>query len=161
MKKNNKGFSLVELIVVVLILGILAVAVTPQIMNWINKSKIAKDESYAGAVATAIESVTLEYVGKNFNSAIATKIEISKDTSATPNKVVLKGMKQGTTTFAAPITSPAPAKGSFDQYLLDVITMIGEDKLAVPEQSNMKKYIITITPNASTSTVGVKVEATN
>ena len=52
MKKNNKGFSLAELIVVVLILGILAVAVTPQIMNWVNKSKVGKDEMYAGNIAT-------------------------------------------------------------------------------------------------------------
>jgi type IV pilus assembly protein PilA len=63
LKKENKGFSLVELIVVVLILGILAVAVTPQIMNWIDKSKENKDLSYAGSVATAVESVALEYYG--------------------------------------------------------------------------------------------------
>lgn len=63
LKKENKGFSLVELIVVVLILGILAVAVTPQIMNWIDKSKDNKDLSYAGSVATAVESVALEYYG--------------------------------------------------------------------------------------------------
>ena len=64
MKKNNKGFSLAELIVVVLILGILAVAVTPQIMNWVNKSKVGKDEMYAGNIATAAESVALEHLGK-------------------------------------------------------------------------------------------------
>ena len=43
MKKNNKGFSLVELIVVVLIMAIVAVALAPQIMKWVQNSRIATD----------------------------------------------------------------------------------------------------------------------
>jgi prepilin-type N-terminal cleavage/methylation domain-containing protein len=53
MKKNNKGFSLVELIVVVLIMGILAVALTPQVMKWVDKSRIAADKDTIQAVKTA------------------------------------------------------------------------------------------------------------
>lgn len=44
-KKNNKGFSLVELIVVVLILGILAVALAPQVMKWVDKAKENSDKN--------------------------------------------------------------------------------------------------------------------
>jgi len=43
MKKNNKGFSLVELIVVILIMAILGVALTPQVMKWVNNSRISSD----------------------------------------------------------------------------------------------------------------------
>lgn len=43
--KDNKGFSLVELIVVVLIMGILAVALTPQVLKWVNNSRIATDKA--------------------------------------------------------------------------------------------------------------------
>lgn len=43
MKRNNKGFSLVELIVVVLIMAIIAVALAPQVMKWVENSRIAKD----------------------------------------------------------------------------------------------------------------------
>ncbi len=53
MKKNNKGFSLVELIVVVLIMGILAVALTPQVMKWVDKSRIAADKDTLQAVKSA------------------------------------------------------------------------------------------------------------
>lgn len=45
MKKNNKGFSLVELIVVVLIMGILAVALTPQVLKWVERSRISTDRA--------------------------------------------------------------------------------------------------------------------
>lgn len=41
--KDNKGFSLVELIVVVLIMAIVAVALAPQVMKWVENSRIASD----------------------------------------------------------------------------------------------------------------------
>ena len=43
LKKDNKGFSLVELIVVVLIMAIIAVALAPQILKWVNNSRISAD----------------------------------------------------------------------------------------------------------------------
>ena len=43
MKKNNKGFSLVELIVVVLIMAIIAVALAPQVMKWVENSRKSTD----------------------------------------------------------------------------------------------------------------------
>ena len=46
-KKNNKGFSLVELIVVVLIMAIIAVALAPQVMKWVGNSRVSSDvQSY-------------------------------------------------------------------------------------------------------------------
>ena len=52
MKKDNKGFSLVELIVVVLIMGILAVALTPQVLKWVNNSRIATDRSLMDSIVS-------------------------------------------------------------------------------------------------------------
>ena len=43
MGKDNKGFSLVELIVVILIMAIIAVALAPQVMKWVENSRLAKD----------------------------------------------------------------------------------------------------------------------
>ena len=42
-EKKNAGFSLVELIVVVLIMAIIAVALAPQVVRWIENSRIASD----------------------------------------------------------------------------------------------------------------------
>ncbi len=46
-KKNNKGFSLVELIVVVLIMAIIAVALAPQVMKWVGNARTSSNvQSY-------------------------------------------------------------------------------------------------------------------
>ncbi|MBQ1326631.1 MAG: type II secretion system protein, partial [Eubacterium sp.] len=43
MKKNNKGFTLVELIVVLVILAILAAVLVPALLGYIDKAKKKKD----------------------------------------------------------------------------------------------------------------------
>ncbi len=165
MKKNNKGFSLVELIVVVLILGILAVAVTPQIMGWVNKSNIAKDESYAGTVATAVESVALEYIGKGWTASIPAKIDIEA-TSSTNDTPVMKGYTAAapSTDVNVPATEPtvaAGAKPTVDNFMFDLNEMIGDGKLALPGQTGRAKYTVLVTVNSTTGTVNIEAEATN
>lgn len=54
-EKNNKGFSLVELIVVVLILGILSISIAPQIMKWLDKSKISSDKANANELKYGVQ----------------------------------------------------------------------------------------------------------
>ena len=55
MKKNNKGFSLVELIVVVLIMGIIAVALAPQVMKWVGKARTNSDSNTMKDIKSAIQ----------------------------------------------------------------------------------------------------------
>lgn len=57
MKKNNKGFTLVELIVVIAILGVLMAVLVPQYIQYVEKSRIGVDESYIGEVAHTMEIV--------------------------------------------------------------------------------------------------------
>lgn len=53
-KNNNKGFSLVELIVVVLIMAIIAIALAPAVMKWVDNSRLATDvQTYDGMYADA------------------------------------------------------------------------------------------------------------
>ena len=56
MKKNNKGFSLVELIVVIAIMAILAGALAPALIKYINKSRRSADISNADTIRTACQT---------------------------------------------------------------------------------------------------------
>ena len=54
-RKNNKGFSLVELIVVVAIMAVLVGVLTPQYMKYIERTRLQKDNTAIAEVAEAIK----------------------------------------------------------------------------------------------------------
>lgn len=56
MKKNNKGFSLVELIIVIAIMAILAGALAPALIKYINKSRRSADISNADTIRSACQT---------------------------------------------------------------------------------------------------------
>ena len=51
----QKGFTLIELMIVVAIIGILAAIAIPQYQNYIAKSQVSRVMSEAGSVKTAVE----------------------------------------------------------------------------------------------------------
>lgn len=55
-KKNNKGFSLVELIVVIAIMAVLMAVLAPAMLRYVEKSRIQKDESSASEVLSAVNN---------------------------------------------------------------------------------------------------------
>ena len=54
-KLNNKGFSLVELIVVIAIMAVLVGVATPQVIKYIEKSREAADQSNIETLESAVE----------------------------------------------------------------------------------------------------------
>ena len=56
--KNNKGFSLVELIIVIAIMAILVGVIAPQLIKYIEKSRQAADVQLCDTVKTAIVTAT-------------------------------------------------------------------------------------------------------
>lgn len=71
MKKDNwsKGFSLVELIVAILLMAIITVSLAPQVMKWVENSRISKDiKNYdtiveAAQIAASYEQAMIETSG--------------------------------------------------------------------------------------------------
>lgn len=84
-KKNNKGFSLVELIVVVLIIGVIAVALAPQVMKWVDTSKKNTDLNNAETLQSSVQAALADWqnAGHKLSEISTSVIYNVKDNDAT------------------------------------------------------------------------------
>lgn len=75
MKKDNKGFSLVELIIVIAIMAILVVVVAPQYLKYVEKSRISVDQDNAGEIGRAMQI----YAADQGNPSAAATVTVTDD----------------------------------------------------------------------------------
>lgn len=60
-KMNNKGFSLVELIIVIAIMAVLVGILAPQYLKYVNNSRVSTDVTNAQEMATAINVAVADH----------------------------------------------------------------------------------------------------
>ena len=87
MKKNNKGFSLVELIIVIAIMAVLMAVLAPQLLRYVERSRYQKDMSAVGELENAMKIAT-----SNENAIVGTTFPVTCTISHT----------DGTATWSAP-----------------------------------------------------------
>lgn len=87
-KMNNKGFSLVELIVVVAIMAVLIGVLAPQYLRYVEKSRLQKDNSAIAEIANAMKIAAAD---EDINTYIGAGKDITLSTSANANAKVTFG----------------------------------------------------------------------
>lgn len=85
-KTNNKGFSLVELIVVVAIMAVLMVVLAPQYLRYVERTRLQKDNSAIAEIANAVK-IAMADENINAKTPSGTTITITANADGTNAKV--------------------------------------------------------------------------
>ena len=135
MKKTNKGFSLVELIIVIAIMAILAGALAPALIKYINKSRLSTDIQTAQTVATAIQTAISSE--KAYDAACAAKYQAVQAVSS-----ITATTDDFTTEFASGLgTDPANIEGKAKKDLNNS-PLDGDIYFSVdPTNNDIKVYV--------------------
>jgi type IV pilus assembly protein PilA len=93
MKKVQAGFTLIELMIVVAIIGILAAIAIPQYQTYIAKTQVTRAMGEAGAIKTAVETCVLN--GRLNIPAGAPTLNTDCDPQATASSILFGGAQAG------------------------------------------------------------------
>lgn len=105
-KMNNKGFSLVELIIVIAIMAVLIAVLAPQYMRFIERGRAASDRDNVKAIQGALEVYYVDPTGTalaNGDTITLTRgaaATASGTTAAINEALRVAGLVQSTETFA-------------------------------------------------------------
>lgn len=124
-RKNNKGFSLVELIVVIAIMAVLMAVLAPAMLRYVEKSREQKDNT---AVSEATNAA---------NIALADDNVVQKITGTCTVTVTVDG--NGVGTVAAGATNGAPA-----ELVKEITDTVGNTITISSKEYKSKTYTITI-----------------
>lgn len=141
-KLNNKGFSLVELIAVIAIMAVLVGIVSPQVIKYIERSRVAADESNIESLKSAAQMALTN------EAAYQEVAEVIKNDSTNKDYKVMidNGSGTPTATYESIVDN-----GSFEKEFKTLIT-----ELPVSKAKGTTGFVITIT-SADNDTLNVTV----
>lgn len=134
---NNKGFSLVELIIVIAIMAVLVGVLAPQFLKYVEQSRLQKDNQ---AVAEIANAVKIAMADETINATV---------TAGTPKDINVTASSHD---YDFPSTST-------DKLIAELNTVVGEKVTLVSNNYNTTAPTIRITKDATSGVV--KVSAVN
>lgn len=118
---NNKGFSLVELIIVIAIMAILIVVLAPQYLKYVERSRNSTDMQNARTIMTAVETYAADpQATKAMVAGETFKITITGTTGTITTDVASGAVAQAITDAGLTIGDiKCSSKTKWSQYTID------------------------------------------
>ncbi|MFG6356023.1 MAG: prepilin-type N-terminal cleavage/methylation domain-containing protein [Acetatifactor sp.] len=116
-KLNNKGFSLVELIIVIAIMAVLIGVLAPQYMRYVERGRVSADRDNVDAIISAMQVYAVD-------PQVASTAAIPNGTTLTINRSGVDGtvhanVAAALTNAGLPATPPALTnRNTFDQVVI-------------------------------------------
>ncbi len=160
MKKNNKGFSLVELIVVIAIMVVLVAVLGSTILGYIDESKYSKDIQALDSIDTAMNLLVADpnsdwSKAKDTVCTLQDLIEVTKD-SKEVNKVIKETLAE-TFKFSATLTEAATFNNSSSAFAgittEDVKVKVSNGAVTITVKSKDEDFANYQSPSGSASLV--------
>lgn len=137
-KMNNKGFSLVELIIVIAIMAVLVGVLAPQFLKYVESSRVQKDESAAGEVENAVKiACSVEDVYKSLPATGSATVSVKTGTATT--SLSAKGITPAG--FSTVTGATTTMEDELDAVISDAIDFSSKAHTA----TTADEYLITIT----------------
>lgn len=134
--KNNKGFSLIELIIVIAIMAVLVAIIAPNLTKYLGKSKASTDKKNLDEILTQVQTCISDY-------------ESSDDSSGNPHGYVLSS---GTLTVEWDNTGlKSTGITDFDDLIKSAITSSTKSKEVTSGTGEYAKVTVTLKDSSDPS----------
>jgi len=144
-KMNNKGFSLIELIIVIAIMAVLIAILAPNLTSWLGKSKVSTDRDNAKKIENVID--------------VALQGLASEELTLNASSMYEDGLISGIISAANSGTSLDP-EGVFEDNIKDGLNKMLDSTgaLKTPKQGSGYNFYYNITPSSTGTSYTVEVQ---
>ena len=125
-KLNNKGFSLVELIIVIAIMAVLIGVLAPQYLKYVEKSRVSADADQIDTLISAVEIYSAE------NGVVTGKFTINSDGTLNVGSALAPAFTDaGLDTTNIKVTSKTFKEGADINFAETGVTVTGAGKTKI------------------------------
>lgn len=148
MKKSQKGFTLVELVVVIAIIGVLAAILVPSMLNYVKKSRLKTANSNAKTAYNAVAENVADAETNGY--ALSTVLSTTTDTGADAWKI------KANTVYNAKDVDKISEKGA--KKIAAVLAENGDEagvfKVSIQKINGQDSYVVFWAKSTSDEMVG-------